>query len=131
MSLMSVTGDPRLPAGWRLPVIVMGAALLLAGLDMLGAVLAKEWAEHGHMIFVIGGIASFALLFLVYGRVLQIAELSVVTAGWLVVLQIGLVLLDRFRYGVEVHWSKWAAISLMLVLQLYLLLGSNQNGLKP
>lgn len=114
---------PTLPPSWRFGLLVTGAMVLLAAFDFMGAVFAKEWAARGRLVFLAGGIASFVALFVVYARVLRFAELSVVTIGWIVMLQVGLVAMDRLHYGVGIHWSKWLVVVLMLGLQLYLLLG--------
>jgi hypothetical protein len=42
--------------------------------------------------------------------------------GWVVMLQVGLVLIDRWRYGVELPTGKWVAIGVVLVAQAYLVL---------
>jgi hypothetical protein len=58
-----------------------GAMVVLAALDFVGAVLAKEWAEErNHWLFA-GGLAAFGALFAVYARSLKLAELSTVTFG--------------------------------------------------
>jgi hypothetical protein len=64
----------------------------------------------------------FVLLFYVYASSLQYAELTLVTLGWIVLLQVGVVLLDRFRYGQVFGPGKWLAIVLILAAQTYLLL---------
>lgn len=97
----------------------------LAGLDFLGAVFAKEWTERHHPALFLAGLAAFGVLFAVYAASLRVAELSVVTFGWIVFLQIGLVVLDRVRYGVIFPPGKWVAIVLILVLQAYLVLAPN------
>ena len=91
----------RVPAGWPVPVIATVAMVLLAALDLAGAVAAKEWAENGS---------------------LRYAELSVVTMGWIVILQVGLLLIDRWRYGIELPTGKWVEIGVVLLAQGYLLL---------
>jgi hypothetical protein len=68
------------------------------------------------------GLGAFVLLWWVYASSLQYAELAVVTLGWVVVLQVGLVLVDRFRYAVEMPPGKWVAIGVVLAAQAYLLL---------
>ena len=62
------------------------------------------------------------MLYVVYATSLKTADLSVVTMGWVVMLQIGLVLIDRFRYDVSFSTNKWLAIVIILVLQAYLIL---------
>ena len=107
------------------PLLLMGAMLMLAGLDFIGAVLAKEWAvERNHWLFA-GGLVAFGALFAVYAVSLRLAELSTVTFGWIVTLQVGLLLLERVRYEVVLPSGKWAAIVAILALQAYLILAPN------
>ena len=111
-----------LPAGWRFYLVTFAAMLALAGLDLLGAVLAKEWVERQNGAWFLAGLLTFGALFAVYAASLRLAELSVVTFGWIVFLQVGLLLFDRFRYGVAFPPAKWLAIALILALQAYLVL---------
>jgi hypothetical protein len=111
------------------PLLLVGAMVVLAALDFLGAVLAKEWAvERNHWLFA-GGLAAFGALFAVYALSLKLAELSTVTFGWIVTLQVGLLLLERVRYTVVLPTGKWAAIAAILVLQAYLILAPNGEAL--
>jgi hypothetical protein len=101
---------------------LLGVMVGLAVLDFVGAVLAKEWTlGKGPWLFV-AGAASFVLLFGVYAYGLKIAELSTVTFGWIVGLQVGILLVERIRYGVSLPSGKWAAIVAILILQAYLVL---------
>lgn len=113
----------HVPASWRFPVLMGGAMVALAALEFAGAIFAKEWSTRGHPLFVAGGLVSFSILFFVYARSLQVAELSVVTIGWVVLLQVGLLLVDRLAYGVSFGWDRWIAITLILLLQVYLVIG--------
>ena len=65
------------------------------------------------------------MLFCVLAVSLKVAELTYVSLGWIVFLQVGLLAIDRFRYGVVVPPGKWVAIALILALQAYLLLAPN------
>jgi multidrug transporter EmrE-like cation transporter len=114
-----------MPGRWSLSLTALAAMVVLAALDFIGAIFAKEWTERqGHWLFL-AGLATFGTLFTVYALVLKTAELSIVTIGWVVILQVGLVLIDRFRYGVELSGEKWLAIALNLLLQGYLVLAPN------
>lgn len=104
----AVTARPLLPA--------VGAMVSLAVLDLAGAVLARHWADHRATVSLIGGMIVFALLFVVYGKSLDYAELSTVTVGWVAMLQIGVVLVDRAG-GVHIPPYKLGVIGLILVLQ--------------
>ena len=110
-----------LPAPPRF-VLLAGAMIVLAGLDFGGALLAKQWADNGSRLCFLVGLTTFVVLFMVYAASLKTAELSVVTMGWVVLLQVGLVLIDRFRYDVAISPEKWGVIVAILLLQTYLIL---------
>ena len=74
--------------------MLTGAMVVLAGLDFCGALLAKQWADRGSLPCFLIGIATFAVLFAVYAKSLETADLSIVTMGWVVLLQVGLILVD-------------------------------------
>jgi Zn-dependent protease with chaperone function len=112
----------RAPEGWPVALVATIAMVALAALDLLGAFAAKEWAEHRSPVPMLVGLAAFGVLFWVYASSLQYAELALVTMGWIVVLQVGLVVLDRVRYGVELPPGKWVAVVVLLAAQSYLLL---------
>lgn len=112
----------KAPEAWPVPVVATVAMVLLAGLDLVGALFAKEWAENGNIRALVLGAGAFLVLFWVYASSLKYAELALVTMGWVVMLQVGLVLIDRWRYGVELPAGKWVAIGVVLVAQGYLLL---------
>ena len=113
---------------WRGIGLALGAMLALAGLDMVGAVLAKEWTLRGQPVWFVAGLAAFGLLFAVYALSLHVAELSIVTMGWIVFLQVGLLVIDSVRYGVTFPPGKWAAIGVILALQAYLVLAPNGSN---
>ncbi|HEY7031718.1 MAG TPA: hypothetical protein VH482_10340 [Thermomicrobiales bacterium] len=110
------------PSSWRFYVLSVGAMLALAGLDFLGAIFAKEFAERQHARMFVAGLLTFGVLFIVYAASLKVAELSFVTFGWVVFLQVGLLLLDRWRYDVPISTGKWIAMVAILALQAYLIL---------
>src|SRR3954447_10829520 len=104
-----------------------GAAVLLAGLDLLGAVMARRYADHRSWLALVGGGAVVVLLFWGYGRSLAYAELATITFGWIAMLQVGVVVLDRFNHHTPIPAGKVMAMAAILVLQGYLLLG-NASG---
>jgi hypothetical protein len=110
------------PAGWHVAVAALGAMVALATLDFLGAVAAKEWSLARHPGWMAAGFVCFALLFVVYGASLAFAELSVVTFGWVVFLQVGILLYERVRFGVVLPPDKLAAMLLIVALQAWLIL---------
>ena len=112
----------RAPASWPTPVVAAVAMLLLAAVDIAGAYVAKEAVVRRSLPWGMVGVVLFILLFYVYASSLQYAELALVTMGWIVMLQVGLVVLDRVRYAVELPPGKWVAIVVLLAAQSYLLL---------
>ncbi len=112
----------RLPDSWPLPVVATLCMAALAALDLLGAIAAKEWAERQSTLALGLGALAFVVLFWVYASSLQYAELAVVTMGWIVLLQVGIVLVDRLHYGATLPAGKMAAIVVILAAQGYLLL---------
>jgi hypothetical protein len=112
----------RAPAAWPFAVVAGLAMLLLAALDFAGSLAAKEWAGGGSPRWLLVGLGCFLVLFYVYASSLQYAELGTVTMGWIVLLQVGLLVLDHVRYDVSLPPARWVAVGLILVLQAYLLL---------
>jgi hypothetical protein len=113
----------RLPEEWPQPLVAALAMVVLAVLDLAGAVAAKEAVLHRSAGWALLGSLAFVVLFWVYSSSLQYAELAPVTFGWVVVLQIGLVLLDRLRYDIGIPAGKWVAIVVLVAAQAYLILG--------
>ena len=104
-----------------LTVLAMAA---LAGLDLAIAFFAKEWSQRPRLaVFLVGTLTSIGL-FWVYAHVLRTAELTVVTFGWVVMLQVGIVVIDRLHYGVALSTGKVAAMVMILFLQSYLIMVS-------
>jgi hypothetical protein len=122
MSTADVFPLIKAPEAWPVPVVATLAMVLLAALDLVGALFAKEWADNGTIRALVLGAGAFVVLFWVYASSLRYAELALVTMGWVVMLQVGLVLIDRWRYGVELPAGKWVAIGVVLVAQGYLVL---------
>jgi hypothetical protein len=113
----------RVPESWPEPAVAILAMIVLAGLDLVGAVAAKEAVLRRSPLFAAVGAVLFLLLFWVYASSLQYAELAPVTFGWIVVLQLGLLLIDKYRYDVGVPVGKWIAVVVIVAAQAYLLCG--------
>ncbi|NUO36091.1 MAG: hypothetical protein HOQ27_13665 [Dermatophilaceae bacterium] len=131
MSATDVLPLLRAPDAWPVPVVATVAMVCLAGLDLVGAVFAKEWAANGSVRALVLGAGAFLVLFWVYASSLRYAELALVTMGWVVMLQVGLVLVDRWRYGVELPVGKWIAIGVVLLAQAYLVLAPSASQAGP
>ena len=125
--LASTTGLPaipllRAPESWPPWVVGACAMVLLALLDLAGALAAKEWSRSGQALPLLTGVVAFLVLFWVYASALQYAELALVTLGWIVALQVGLLVVDHVRYGVRLPTGSWVAVGVILTAQAYLLL---------
>ncbi len=127
MALLDQLPLIRLPETWPLPVVATLAMAALAGLDLIGAYAAKEWAEQKNTLALLVGAFAFLVLFWVYASSLQYAELAVVTMGWIVLLQVGIVLIDRIHFGATLPAGKMAAIVIILTAQAYLLLAPSST----
>jgi hypothetical protein len=104
------------------PLVAIGAMIVLAALDLAGAMLARHWSDHRSLLGLVGGIVVFSLLFLAYGSSLAYADLATVTFGWIVMLQVGVVVLQRVEERAPIGIDRAAAMAVMLALQAYLLL---------
>lgn len=118
----------RAPESWPTWAVGAAAMLALAALDLAGALAAKEWASSSRPTALFLGVAAFLTLFWVYASALQYAELALVTMGWIVILQVGLLVIDRFQFGVHLAPGKWVAVVVILVAQGYLLLGPGADA---
>ncbi|WP_088283398.1 hypothetical protein [Kineosporia sp. A_224] len=115
----------RTPESWPPALAAAVAMLALASLDLLGAVAAKEAVERRSAGFAVAGALVFVVLFWVYASSLQYADLAVVTLGWVVVLQIGVVLVDVLRYDAPAPARTWVVVGVLVAAQAYLLLGAS------
>jgi phosphatidylserine synthase len=115
----------KLPDSWPLPVVATLCMAALAALDLFGAFAAKEWAESQSNLALVLGALSFLVLFWVYASSLQYAELAVVTMGWIVLLQVGILVIDRLRYDSTLPTGKLVAVVIILAAQGYLVLAPN------
>ena len=121
----------RAPASWPEPVVAVVAMVVLAVVDLAAAYATKEAVVRRSPVWATGGVVLFVLLFYVYASSLQYAELALVTLGWVVVLQVGVLLLDRFRYGQALSADKWVAVVVILAAQGYLLMPSPSASPSP
>ena len=112
----------RVPDSWPQPLVAVLAMVVLAVVDLASAVAAKEAVTRRSLPMAAVGLALYVVLFWVYSSSLRYAELGPVTLGWVVVLQVGVLLLDRFRYGVELTRGQWVAVAVLIAAQAYLLL---------
>jgi hypothetical protein len=117
----------RAPDSWPHGLVALLAMLVLAVLDLSGAVAAKEAVLRRSMPLAALGVVLFVVLFWVYASSLRYVELALVTLGWVVVLQVGVVLVDHFRYETAITRGQWVAVVVVLAAQAYLLLGASSE----
>jgi hypothetical protein len=121
----------KLPETWPHPLVAALAMLVLAALDLAGAFAAKEASANRSPLYAGIGVLCFLLLFWVYASSLQYADLAPVTFGWIVFLQVGVLALDRWRYGARMPIGAWVAVVAILVAQAYLVLAPGATGPVP
>ncbi len=127
MAALDVIPLMKFPASWPVPVVATVAMAVLAGLDLLGAIAAKEWAERQSLAAIAFGTIASVALFWFYASSLQYAELAVVTMGWIVLLQVGIVIVDRVHFGTVLGPDKIGALIIILVAQGYLVLAPSSS----
>jgi hypothetical protein len=103
----------------------LGAMVVLAGLDFVGALLARRWAHGGSIVWFAAGALCFVLLFWVYGSSLRYADLVVVTFGWVAALQVGLLLVGRVGSTRPLPMHTWLAAGGIILLEGVLIASSN------
>jgi drug/metabolite transporter (DMT)-like permease len=99
---------------------VVGFMLALAALDFAGALVAQDLADRRRMSSLLLGSALSITLFVVYAVALRLADLSIVTMGWIVMLQVAVIASDVVRHGLHLNPLQWTAITLIIVLQIFL-----------
>jgi hypothetical protein len=103
--------------GWGIAAVVA-----LAAIDLTGAWLAKEFSARPRPVVLGAGLASFLVLFAVYVVSLRYLDLWAATFGWVVALEIGVLLLDRLRFATPIPTHKLVLAGLIVVLQVALML---------
>ncbi|EXG82817.1 hypothetical protein [Cryptosporangium arvum] len=122
-----LTHDPIATGPARgLSLVGVGAMFALAVLDLAAAYCAVRYLRTGHWGWWSAGAAGMVVLFAVYAASLEYAELATVTLGWIVILQVGVVVMDRVANGIVLPPAKWLAIAAILLLMTYLLLAPNR-----
>jgi hypothetical protein len=117
----------KVPSAWPPALVATVAMALLAALDLGGAVAAKEAVARRSWLMAAAGAALFVVLFWVYCSSLQYVGLAPVTLGWVVILQIGVVLVDCCRYGASMPTTRWVAVAVIITAQAYLMLGPGSD----
>lgn len=102
----------------------LAAVVGLAGLDLAAAMLAKEYSLRPRVLLMAAGLVTSAALFVVYVKSLSYGDLWVVTFGWIAFLQVGVVVIDRMRFGTSLSIRNVVLISVLVVAQVLLMTGS-------
>src|SRR5689334_24265589 len=103
-----LTPDPLAGGQTRgLTLVGVGAMFALAALDLAAAYCAVRYLRTGHWGWWSAGAAGMVVLFAVYAASLEYAELATVTLGWIVILQVGVVVMDRVANGIVLPPAKW------------------------
>jgi drug/metabolite transporter (DMT)-like permease len=110
---------------------VFGLMLALAGIDFAGALVAQDFADRRRMLVLLLGCGLQVVLFLVYVVALRLASLSIVTMGWIVLLQVALFATDLAQGRLHPGATQWAAVVLVLVAQAYLVATTTTTTTSP
>jgi hypothetical protein len=103
------------------------AMIVLAGLDFVGALLARRWATGGSAVWFVAGALCFVALFWVYGSSLRYADLVCVTFGWVAALQVGLLIVGRVGSSKPLPTQGWLAAGAIVLLE-GVLIASSDTG---
>ena len=103
---------------------LVGCIVALAGLDLVGALLAQQYAQRHLPLTLATGAVTFVVLFLVYAFSLNYAQLSIVTMSWIVLLQVGLVVIDVVYAQLHLDRKQALALVVILALQCYLIIST-------
>jgi hypothetical protein len=96
-------------------VRLLAAILVLAGLDVAAAVAFKEAARQSNPLYAIYGVALFVGVGAVLTMTLELAELTIVSLGWIVMFQVVVMVIDHIRYDVTPGRVQLAAIVVALM----------------
>ncbi len=104
---------------------------LLVGVDLIGSVAIKEAGLRRSPALAFVGVLAFVCLALVLYLALQYAELTLVSLCWIVLVQVGVMLVDHFLYGVTPGNVQLLAIGVALVALGVALLAPTREPAQP
>ena len=110
---------------------VLGLMLALAGIDFAAALVAQDFADRRRGVVLLAGCLLQVTLFLVYALALRLASLSIVTMGWIVLLQVALFATDLARGRLHPGAAQWVAVVVVLVAQAYLVATTTTSAATP
>jgi hypothetical protein len=109
--------------------IVLGLTVALAGIDLVESVLAKEWAIRRSPWLLVAGLVASGLLFAVFVVAVGYTEMSTLTIGWIVVLQLGLMATESIRFGVSHPPDRWVVMGAIVCLLTYLVISPTSSNM--
>jgi drug/metabolite transporter (DMT)-like permease len=101
-----------------------GLMVALAAIDFVGALVAQDFADRRRVCALLVGCGLQIVLFVVYAVALRLATLTIVTLGWIVLLQVAVVATDVARGSLRLGWAQWAAVAVVLIAQCYLVVST-------
>lgn len=107
--------------------LAAGSMLALAALDLIGSYCALRYVATGHQVWWTAGAVAFVSLFGVYSACLRWAELSIVTIGWIVLIQVGVLAMDWLSNGFMLPTGKLVAVAIILCALTYVLFAPNHK----
>ncbi|MFG1924850.1 hypothetical protein [Cryptosporangium sp. NPDC048952] len=131
-SVASALAEPIIASKSLLGFSPMGLAAMVAltGLDLVGSYCAMRYMDNGHQLWWSAGAIAFLGVFAVYAASLHWAELGTVTLGWIVGVQVGVLVMDRVANGVVVPPGKWIAMAAIFLLMAYMIFAPNGKSTK-
>lgn len=134
--LPAVLTEPSVASALAEPIVAgkslvgfspMGIAAMaaLTGLDLIGSYCAMRYMHDGHQLWWSAGAIAFLGVFAVYAASLHWAELGTVTLGWIVGVQVGVLIMDKVANGVVVPTGKWIAMAAIFLLMTYMIFAPN------
>lgn len=131
-TVASVLAEPIVASKSFIEFSPMGlvAMVALTGLDLIGSYCAIRYMADGHQLWWSAGAIAFLGVFAVYAASLHWAELGTVTLGWIVGVQVGVLIMDKVANGVVVPTGKWFAMAAIFALMAYMIFAPNGKPTK-
>jgi hypothetical protein len=115
----------RFPDAWPDGVVIVMALVALTALDIVGSAAAREAVDAGvdaaAWKWVLAGVVVNVVMWWVLASTLLRGSLTVIMLGWCIAAQIGVLALDRVRYGVRLTAPQWAAVVVIISAQVFLM----------
>jgi energy-converting hydrogenase Eha subunit C len=93
---------------------LVAVVAVLAGLDIAGTVALKEAALRREPALAVLGVGLFVALAGCLYIAIALADLTWVSLGWIIAVQVAVVVVDRLRYDVHLSPGQGAALSVAI-----------------